>query len=202
MLRSMLIAFTLTLLATAALAAPEIGKPAPDFTATDSITGKPLRLSDLKGKTVVLEWNNFGCPFVKKFYSVGAMQGVQAKAKADGVVWVSVNSSATGKEGHLADAKAVKQALADNRSNAAHYVLDHNGAIGHAYEAKTTPHMFVIDKGGNLAYKGAIDDKPTADSADIASATNYVTAALNALAKGKPVKTAETKAYGCFVKYE
>ena len=185
----------------AAFAAPVIGKPAPEFKAVDVLSGKPVALGDLKGKTVVLEWNNFKCPFVKKFYSVGAMQKLQAKAVDDGVVWVSINSSAKDKEGHLANAKEAKAVIAENKSNASHYLLDADGTIGHAYEAKTTPHMFVIDKEGTLVYMGAIDDKPSADSADIASATNYVSEALTALKKGKAVKTASTQSYGCFVKY-
>lgn len=192
---------TAFMLTSAAYAAPEIGKPAPEVKAVDAITGKPFVLSALKGKTVVLEWNNFGCPFVKKFYSVGAMQKQQAAATKDGVVWVSINSSAKGKEGHLADAGAAKKALAEVKSNASHYLLDHDGSIGKAYGAKTTPHMFVINKEGAVAYMGAIDDKDTADSADIASATNYVDAALKALKSGTPVETTSTRSYGCFVKY-
>ena len=189
------------MLSSAANAAPAIGQPAPDFKATDVITGKEVSLANLKGKTVVLEWNNFHCPFVRKFYSVGAMQELQAKSVSNGVVWISVNSSAKGKEGYIENAAAAKSDIADNHSHATHYILDHDGKIGHAYGAKSTPHMFVIDKDGKLAYMGAIDDKPTADSSDIASATNYVTLALKALHDGTPIKTTVTQPYGCFVKY-
>ena len=189
-------------IATAAVAAPVIGEPAPEFTATDVITGKAVHLSDLKGKTVVLEWNNFKCPFVRKFYTVGAMQKLQANAIKDGVTWVTINSSAEGKEGHIATAKEAKGLLAEHHAAPSYYLLDADGKIGHTYEAKTTPHMFVIDKEGTLVYMGAIDNKPSADSADIASATNYVSEALTALKKGKPVKTPTTQSYGCFVKYK
>ncbi len=201
MLRTIRIFVASLLVSGAAYAAPIIGEAAPDFSATDAITGKVVKLADFKGKTVVLEWNNFHCPFVKKFYSVGAMQELQARTVKDGVVWVSINSSAKGKEGHLADAKEAKAAIAESKSAANHYLLDANGKIGHAYEAKTTPHMFVIDKEGKLVYMGAIDNKPSADSADIASATNYVTQALKSLKAGKPVKVTNSKPYGCFVKY-
>lgn len=200
MLRRLSLFAAAMLVASSALAA-NVGEPAPAFKAVDVITGKEISNESLKGKTVVLEWNNFGCPFVKKFYSVGAMQAQQAAAKKDGVVWVSINSSAEGKEGFLKDAAEAKAVLAEKKSNASHYLLDHDGSIGKAYGAKTTPHMFVIDKAGNLAYQGAIDDKPTADSADIATASNYVNEALAALKAGTPIKTATTKSYGCFVKY-
>ena len=190
-------------LSSAAFALPAIGQPAPDFKGTDVITGKPVALSDLKGKIVVLEWNNFKCPFVRKFYSVGQMQQLQksSREKIDGLVWVTINSSAEGKEGYLENAKIAKATLTENKSNATHYLLDHDGKIGHAYGAKTTPHMFVIDAEGKVAYMGAIDDKPTADTADFASATNYVTLALKGLKNGTPIKTTSTRPYGCFVKY-
>jgi peroxiredoxin len=194
--------FSITLfVASAAFAAVTVGKPAPAFTGTDAISGTVVSNATLKGKTVVLEWNNFGCPFVKKFYEPGAMQAQQAAAIKDGVVWVVVNSSAAGKEGHLKDASAVKAALAERKSTPSHYLLDHDGKIGHAFGAKTTPHMFVISKDGTLAYQGAIDSESSADAADIAKATNYVTEALAALKAGTPVKAATTQPYGCAVKY-
>jgi peroxiredoxin len=194
-------ALTTTALFAFSVQAAEVGKPAPDFKATDVITGKEVTLASLKGKPAVLEWNNFDCPFVKKFYSVGAMQALQAKVKKGGVTWVTVNSSAEGKEGYLADAATAKTALAERKAVPSHYLLDHDGSIGKAYGAKTTPHMFVIDKEGTLAYAGAIDDKKTTDSADIANAKNYVTAALADIKAGKPVAESATRAYGCSVKY-
>lgn len=201
MLRRVTIFLTTVWLASSALAAVTVGEPAPTFSGVDVISGKPISNDNLKGKTVVLEWNQFGCPFVHKFYSVGAMQQLQAKAVKDGVVWVSINSSAEGKEGYLRDAKEAKAAIAKHKSNASHYLLDHDGSIGHAYGAKTTPHIFIIDANGTLVYQGAIDSKPTADTADIATATNYVNETLMALKDGKPVKTSATRPYGCFVKY-
>ena len=181
--------------------ASEVGKPAPDFKATDVLSGKEVTLGSLKGKPVVLEWNNFDCPFVKKFYEPGAMKSLQAKVKKQGVTWLTVNSSAAGKEGHLADAAAAKAAIAERKAVPSFYLLDHDGTIGKAYGAKTTPHMFVIDKDGVLAYAGAIDDKKTTDSADIANAKNYVLNALADLKAGKPVAEASTRSYGCSVKY-
>lgn len=201
MLRSVVTFLATGLIAGAALAAATVGEPAPSFKGTDVITGKPISNADFKGKIVVVEWNNFECPFVKKFYNSGAMQELQENAAKDDVVWVTVNSSAEGKEGYLRDAVAAKSAIAAHNAKEAHFLLDHNGTIGHAFGAKSTPHMFVIDKKGNLAYQGAIDSKPTADAADIASSTNYVTAALESLKAGKPIKTPVTQAYGCFVKY-
>lgn len=201
MFRRFVLFLATSLIASTAFAAATVGEKAPAFSGVDVRTGKTVSNESLKGKTVVLEWNNFECPFIKKFYSVGAMQALQANATKDGVVWVSVNSSAEGKEGFLKDANEAKAALAKNKSNASHYLLDHDGSIGHAYGAKTTPHMFVIDKEGTLVYQGAIDNKPTADTADIAMATNYVTQALKAVSAGKPVETHTTRPYGCFVKY-
>lgn len=189
----------LTLLAAPALAAPEIGKPAPDFTASDT-NGTSVTLSTLKGKIVVLEWTNPQCPFVVKHYGSGNMQKLQSDAKAKGVVWISVNSSAAGKEGHLS-AETANKTLAENKAAPAHLILDADGTIGKLYDAKTTPHMFVIDAKGNLAYMGAIDDKASVDPADIPSAHNYVTAAIDALLAGKAPEMANTKSYGCGVKY-
>ena len=183
-----------------AAAAPVIGKAAPDFTAQD-IAGATVKLSALKGKIVVLEWNNPGCPFVKKFYGAGAMQSLQNELKENGTVWITVNSGAEGKQGYMGNEEA-KTYVSSVGGAANHYILDPEGKIGRLYGAKTTPHMFVVDSKGNLAYMGAIDDKATADSADIAAAKNYVRAAVSALREGKPVEQASTQAYGCGVKYK
>jgi hypothetical protein len=201
MLRPFSVFLATTLFATAALAALTTGAPAPAFTGTDAISGKPVSLSELKGKTVVLEWNNFNCPFVQKFYAGGAMQAQQESAVKDGVVWITVNSSAEGKQGHLKDADAVKAAVAEHKIKSSAYILDHDGTIGKAYSAKTTPHMFVINTEGTLVYQGAIDSKSTANASDIAGATNYVSETLKALKGGTPVKTDTTQPYGCAVKY-
>ncbi|MEZ5483712.1 MAG: thioredoxin family protein [Lysobacteraceae bacterium] len=180
-------------------AKPEIGKPAPDFTLLDA-NGKTHQLSDYAGKTVVLEWFNPGCPFVKKHYGAENMQKQQAAAGKDGVVWLTVNSSAEGKQGHL-DGPAANAIMAEWNGAPSAVLLDHDGTVGHAYGARTTPHMYVIDGDGNLRYNGAIDSIPSADKADLDDATQYVSAALAALADGKPVDPALSQPYGCSVKY-
>lgn len=186
-------------LATVALASPEVGKPAPEFTLKDC-SGAEHSLADFKGKVVVLEWINHGCPFVVKHYGSGNMQKLQADAVADGVVWLSVCSSAPDKQGHMSAADADAK-CSEVESKATAYLLDEDGTVGKLYDAKTTPEMFVIDEEGILVYKGAIDDKPTTKVEDIEGAVNYVTAALRAVAEGKPVETPSTKPYGCSVKY-
>lgn len=201
MLSRLAVATLACFFSTAALAAPTAGKPAPGFTVADAISGQEISLESLKGKNVVLEWNNFGCPFVKKFYGSNTMQALQRGAETSGAVWISVNSSAEGKEGHLADGEAVKAALKERDARPTYYVLDHDGSLGKLYGAKTTPHMFVIDKEGTLAYSGAIDDQATTDPKDIEDATNYVIEALTALGKGQPVKVSYMQPYGCSVKY-
>ncbi len=179
--------------------ATEVGEKAPDFEAKD-VTGKVVKLADLKGKTVVLEWINFGCPFVKKHYGSGNMQKLQGTAADDSVVWITVNSAAEGKQGYLAPDSA-EPALSKEKWAGAHYIVDASGVIGKAYGAKVTPHMFVIDKEGVLVYNGAIDDKSTTKAEDVEGATNYVTQALAELAEGKEVSVPTSKPYGCGVKY-
>jgi peroxiredoxin len=193
-------ALVATGLAAPASAAPALGKPAPAFTAVDA-DGKTRALSEFKGKTVVLEWTNNGCPYVKKHYGAKAMQGLQSDAVKDGVVWLTIISSAPGTQGYLdqPDAKAWKTS-AGLGSTA--LLLDPKGVVGRAYEAKTTPHMYVIDKAGTLVYMGGIDDKPSSDPASLKGAKNYVTAALADVKAGRKVATAATKPYGCSVKYE
>lgn len=188
----------LTLLSGLALAAPEIGKPAPDFS-TMTTLDENLSMGALADKTVVLEWTNADCPYVQKHYGSGNMQSLQEAAAADDVVWISVISSAPGKQGHVDAATA--NALSEERGAApAHIVLDPSGEIGRLYDARTTPHMFVIDK-GTLAFMGGIDDIRSANPADIPKATNYVTAALTAIKAGDAVETPIAKPYGCSVKY-
>lgn len=196
--------FAAAALAVATLSAPAladavIGQSAPGFTATDSL-GKTHRLADFRGKTVVLEWTNAECPFVKKHYGDGDMQRSQAQARRDGVVWLTINSGAAGKQGHVT-ADAANALIKTQATASAAYLLDPTGAIGRLYGAKTTPHMFVIDRAGTLVYAGAIDDRPTADPADLKGANNYVRAALADLGAGRGVKVASSKAYGCGVKY-
>lgn len=183
-----------------ALAAePAVGDPAPDFILTD-IQGAHVRLSDFKGKTVVLEWTNYSCPFVKKHYDSGNMQDLQKTYTGKGVIWLSINSSAEGKQGYF-DSETWKKMAGEKKAASTAILLDRDGTVGHLYGAKTTPHLFIIDAKGMLAYKGAIDDKPSVDPATLKDAKNYVAPALDALLAGKPVETPETASYGCSVKY-
>jgi len=186
-------------LAAPALANAVVGQPAPAFTATDSI-GRSHDLADFRGKAVVLEWTNADCPFVQKFYGGGDMQRLQADAKKQGVVWLTVNSGASGKQGHMTGAQANAKMKAHG-FNASAYLLDPYGAIGKAYGARTTPHMFVINPEGILVYAGGIDNTPTADPADIARAQPLVKLALADIAAGNPVAIATSRPYGCSVKY-
>jgi peroxiredoxin len=176
------------------------GKPAPEFTAVDS-NGKTHKLSDYKGKIVVLEWTNDGCPYVRKHYGAGNMQALQQEAADKGVVWLTVISSAKGEQGYV-DGPAADKLTADRKAKPAAVLLDPSGVVGKAYGAKTTPHMYVIKADGQLAYNGAIDDKPTSNPADIKTARSYVKEALAAVAEGRPVAVATTRAYGCSVKYQ
>jgi len=176
-----------------------IGQPAPEFTATDS-NGTSHKLSDFKGKLVVLEWNNPECPYVVKHYEPKNMQKLQETYTTKDVVWLTINSSASGKQGHVTGEQA-NAYVTEQGAKPTAYLLDADGTIGKLYGAKTTPHMFVINKDGTLAYQGAIDDNDSFKPEDTATAKNYVAAALDSLLAGTPVETAETKAYGCSVKY-
>ena len=182
-----------------AAAAPQIGQPAPDFTSTDS-KGESVSLNQYRGKTVVLEWTNADCPYTRKHCSSGNMQGVQALAQKNGVVWLTVISSAPGKQGYVNGPAA--DALTTSRGAAPTAVLlDPSGTVGRLYGAKTTPHMFIIDPQGIVVYNGAIDDKRSANPEDVKIARNYVAAALDEMKAGKPVTTATTAPYGCSVHY-
>lgn len=177
----------------------ELGKPAPDFSLPD-LAGKEVKLSSFKGKTVVLEWFNPGCPFVKRSHTVGSLVGTAARHGKDGVVWLAINSGAPQKQGH----DPVQNAEAAKTWSLAHPILrDESGVVGKAYGATNTPHMFVIDAKGVLAYAGAIDNSPDGEgkSAEGGKLINHVDAALAELAAGKPVSVPSTKAYGCSVKY-
>jgi peroxiredoxin len=186
-------------LATSAGAAPEVGEPAPGFTGVDT-RGERHALSDYRGKTVVLEWTNHDCPYVRKHYDSGNMQRQQRDATAQGVVWLSIISSAPGKQGHVTPAQA--DSLTEQRDAApSAVILDEEGDIGRLYGARTTPHMYVIDADGRLAYMGGIDSIGSSDPADIDRATQYVPAALAAVMAGTPVAQPVTRPYGCSVKY-
>jgi peroxiredoxin len=181
------------------LAAPQIGAPAPDFAGTDS-KGHPIRLSQYHGKTVVLEWTNADCPYTRKHYSGGNMQSVQTLAQKTGVVWLTIVSSAPGKQGYVDGPGA--DALTQSRGAAPTAVLlDPSGTVGRLYGAKTTPHMFVIDKNGALQYMGGIDSIATAEVSDIAHAEPYLKEAMLAVAQGGPVVHPVTRPYGCSIKY-
>jgi peroxiredoxin len=182
-----------------ATAAPIVGKPAPQFTVTDS-NGKSHALADFKGKTVVLEWTNDGCPYVKKHYGSGNMQKLQKEVTAVGGVWLSIISSAPGKQGYVKGPDA-NQLTTSRSAQPTAVLLDPVGAIGRAYEAQTTPHMFVIDPAGTLRYMGAIDDQPSTDASTVTAARNYVREAFTAVSSGGKVAETATDPYGCSVKY-
>ena len=176
-----------------------IGQKAPNFTLTGS-DGQQHSLSDYQGKYIVLEWTNPQCPFVHKFYDSNTMQTLQQKETAQGVVWLRINSSAAGTEGAQTPDQLVAY-IKDNHVAATASLLDPDGKVGHIYGARTTPHMFVINPQGVLIYAGGIDNRPSTDPADLAGATNYVTAALDEARAGKPVTTPTARPYGCSVKY-
>lgn len=194
-----LAAMLFTVFALPALAQPVIGQAAPAFTSTDS-NGKSVSLADFKDKTVVLEWTNDGCPFVQKHYNSNNMQALQKRATDDGIIWLSVISSAPGKQGHVTSEQA-NELTASRKAAPTAVLLDETGEVGKLYGAKTTPHMFIIDAEGNLVYEGAIDNKPSPRESDIKDATNYVQQALDEIKAGKPVSVSTSKAYGCGVKY-
>lgn len=199
LLLSVLALFAMTGCLPESKAATKIGYAAPDFTGTDS-NGNEISLSDFKGKNVVLEWTNHGCPFVVKHYGSGNMQKLQKKYTREGVIWLSIVSSAKGKQGNTTPTQA-NTLMIEQGSKPTVRILDPSGEIGKLYGARTTPHMFVIDKKGILAYMGAIDDDPSHKPEGIKGATNYVAAALESLAKDEEVEVAATKPYGCSVKY-
>ncbi len=178
---------------------PRVGQPAPDFSATDS-AGRVRRLAEFRGKTVVLEWTNADCPYTRKHYSSGNMQSLQELARQRGVVWLSVISSAPGKQGYVSGPEA--DALSRTRHAVPEAVLlDPTGVLGRLYEAKTTPHLFVIDARGDLRYMGGIDSIATTDVADIPHAEPYLKEAMLAVTDGKPVAHPVTRPYGCSIKY-
>jgi peroxiredoxin len=165
------------------------------------VDGQKRSLQDFKGKYVVLEWVNHGCPFVKKHYDSGNMQALQKELTGQGAVWLSICSSAEGKQGNMTPAEW-KTALAEKKVAATATLLDPEGTVGKTYGAKTTPHMYLIGPDGKLLYKGAIDDRPSTDKADVNGAKNYVRAAFLEAKEGKPVSESDTQAYGCSVKYK
>ena len=179
--------------------AARVSEPAPDFTATDT-NGKVHKLSEYHGKFVVLEWSNRGCPYTQKHYNSGNMQRLQQEWTGRGVVWLTVISSAPGKQGYVT-ASEENTYLKQVNAAPTTVLLDPTGALGHLYGAKTTPHIFIISPQGTLIYNGAIDDRPTTDLGDVTAAKNYVSAALDEATSGKPVSSSTSRPYGCSVKY-
>jgi hypothetical protein len=202
MLKKRLMLLTALIAAAGTLQAATLrtGNPAPEFTLTDT-AGNAHDLSDFRGKFVVLEWINHGCPFVVKHYSEGHMQALQKEFTGKDVIWLSICSSAEGKQGYLTNEEW--NATNEEMGSAPTAVLiDEDGTVGKLYDARTTPHMYVIDPEGTLIYQGAIDDKRSTDAADIANSKNYVRAALEAAMAGQPVENPQTQPYGCSVKYK
>jgi peroxiredoxin len=197
--RTVLALAAATLVAGPVAAAPVLGQPAPAFQAVDA-NGKTRSLAEFRGKTVVLEWTNEGCPYVKKHYDAGAMQKLQGQATKDGVVWLTIISSAPGTQGYLTGPQA-KAWKARAKAASTEVLLDPTGVVGRAYDAKTTPHMYVVDKTGKLVYMGGIDDKASASPASLEGAKNYVVAALADVKAGRAVAQPATRPYGCSVKY-
>jgi peroxiredoxin len=182
-----------------ATTSPDIGQPAPQFTAVDS-NGKNWSLADLKGKVVVLETTNHDCPYVRKHYTSNNMQDQQREAAAKGVVWLTVASSAVGEQGHVTAPQASDLTKSRNAAPAA-VLLDPQSKVARAYGATVTPHMYIIDAKGTLVYKGGIDSIPSSSASDIPKATQYVRVALDQVQAGKQVADASTRAYGCTLKY-
>jgi len=193
------VATTLGPRAASAAVQAKVGEPAPAFTAT-ATNGAPVSLASYKGKIVVLEWTNHECPYVRKHYETGNMQALQREATAQGVVWLTLISSAKGEQGYVTAAQADELTTSRKAAPTA-VLLDEPGVVGRMYGATNTPHMYVVDKAGTLIYAGAIDDRPTTRRADVPGASNYVRAALDSVSAGQPVKTPITRAYGCTVKY-
>ena len=194
----MKLAFTLLIIVSHLFAAINVGDSASDFSLTNQ-NGDVVKLSQFKGKTIVLEWMNHGCPFVKKHYNSNNMQKIQKKYR-DQVVWLSIISSAKGKQGHSTPDEALND-MKEKKSYARFILIDEQGSVGQTYGAKTTPHMFVIGKDFKVKYMGAIDSVASTDMEDIKGATNYVDQALTSYLAGKEVEVAKTKPYGCSVKY-
>jgi peroxiredoxin len=196
--RSALLALALGLSAAIAHAAPRVGEPAPAFSAVDS-NGRSVKLADFAGRTVVLEWTNHGCPYVQKWYQ-GGMQALQKDATGKGAVWLTVLSSAPGTQGHV-DGPTANRMMKEQGALPTHYLLDPEGRVGRAYGAQVTPHMYVIAPNGRLAYAGGIDSIASADVSDIAKAEPLARLAIDAVLAGRPVAKAQTRPYGCSVKY-
>jgi len=182
-----------------AAAVAKVGEAAPGFTTT-ATTSKGVSLADQRGKIVILEWTNHDCPYVRKHYDSDNMQTLQKEITGQGVIWLTLISSSPGTQGYVTP-KQADELTSTRKANPTAVLLDPTGVVGRAYGATNTPHMYVIDKSGLLVYAGAIDDRPTTRPSDVPVAHNYVRAALDDMAAGRPVQTPVTRAYGCTVKY-
>lgn len=191
--------FILAAFSNSALAEVAVGDKSPNFKVTD-IMGKQHQLSDFTGRTVVLEWTNADCPFVRKHYDTKNMQNLQRRYTNQGVVWLTVNSSAVGKQGHLTKEQALAKVEKELAFPTA-YIIDEAGELGKSFGAKTTPHMFVINGEGTVVYAGAIDNNSSSQASSVEGAENYVANALDSIMAKKPIEVASTQAYGCSVKY-
>jgi peroxiredoxin len=200
MLRRTFIALCVSAVTVTAHAAPAVGQAAPDFTLTDA-GGKAVRLSDFRGKHVVLEWTNPGCPYVRKHYDSGNMPATQKEAVDRGVVWLSINSTAKSSSDYLPPAQLVSWQK-ERKAQPSAVLMDEEGSVGKAYGARTTPHMYIIDPQGRLIYAGGIDSIASSNPADIRKAVNYVRQGVNEALAGKPISAATTRAYGCSIKYQ
>lgn len=200
MLRRTLLALPALAFAAGAHAAPSVGQSAPDFTLTDT-AGKPVKLSDYRGKYVVLEWTNPGCPYVKKHYNSGNMPATQREAVAKGVVWLSINSTEKDSYDYLEPAQLASW-MKERKGAPSAVLMDVQGTAGKAYGARTTPHMYIVDPKGLLVYAGGIDSIPSSDPRDIGKAVNYVKQGLGEALAGKPISQAATRPYGCSIKYK
>ncbi|MBP9928600.1 MAG: thioredoxin family protein [Rhodoferax sp.] len=203
MKRRSLLAMAATMLglsATAVRAAPSVGQPAPAFSLTDT-AGKTVQLADFRGRHVVLEWVNPGCPYVRKHYSSANMQGTQKDVTAQGVVWLAINSTENASTDYLAPAQMGRW-MQGQQATATHTLMDEDGTVGKAYGARTTPHMYIVDPAGKLIYAGGIDSVPSSRVDDIKTAVNYVKQGVREALAGQPIRAATTRPYGCSIKYK
>lgn len=200
MLRRTLLALSTLAFAAGVSAAPSVGQSAPDFTLTDT-AGKPVKLSDYRGKYVVLEWTNPGCPYVKKHYDSGNMPATQREAVAKGVVWLSINSTEKDSYDYLEPAQLASW-MKERKGTPSAVLMDVEGTAGKAYGARTTPHMYIVNPQGQLVYAGGIDSIPSSNPEDIRKAVNYVKQGLGEALAGKPISQAATRPYGCSIKYK
>ncbi len=200
MLRRTLLVLAIVCVTSGARAAPSVGQPAPDFALTDT-SGRQVRLSDFKGKHVVLEWVNPGCPYVRKHYNSANMQGTQKETTGKGVVWLAINSTETASYDYLAPPQLARW-MVEQKAAPTSTLMDEQGLVGKAFGARTTPHMYIVDPQGTLIYAGGIDSIASARTEDVKTAVNYVRQGINQAMAGQPLSNATTRPYGCSIKYK